>query len=68
MGARGRTDWAAWAFRRLLRGQFQPWYLSMTLAIPPCAITALQIAGDKGLDRAAWTEIATGQWHHSRNP
>lgn len=30
--------------------KFQPWYLSMTLAIPPCAMTLLQ-SGQKGLDR-----------------
>ncbi|MCV6593052.1 MAG: TraB/GumN family protein [Silicimonas sp.] len=30
--------------------QFQPWYLSMTLAVPPCAVQAMQ-AGGKGLDR-----------------
>ena len=30
--------------------KFQPWYLSLTLAIPPCAMTALQ-SGEHGLDR-----------------
>ena len=30
--------------------KFQPWYLSMTLAIPPCAMASLQ-SGGKGLDR-----------------
>ncbi len=30
--------------------KFQPWYLSLTLAIPPCAMSALQ-SGQHGLDR-----------------
>ncbi|MDA8586137.1 TraB/GumN family protein [Rhodobacteraceae bacterium] len=33
-----------------LASKFQPWYLSLTLAIPPCAMAALQ-SGDQGLDR-----------------
>lgn len=33
-----------------LASKFQPWYLSLTLAIPPCALSAMQ-AGQKGLDR-----------------
>ena len=33
-----------------LAAKFQPWYLSMTLAIPPCALSAIQ-SGEKGLDR-----------------
>ncbi|NNE79148.1 MAG: TraB/GumN family protein [Silicimonas sp.] len=33
-----------------LAAKFQPWYLSMTLAIPPCAMSAIQ-SGAKGLDR-----------------
>ncbi len=33
-----------------LAAKFQPWYLSMTLAIPPCAISSVQ-SGEKGLDR-----------------
>ena len=33
-----------------LAAKFQPWYLSLTLAIPPCAMTAIQ-SGAKGLDR-----------------
>jgi len=33
-----------------LAAKFQPWYLSMTLAIPPCALGAVQ-SGEKGLDR-----------------
>lgn len=32
-----------------LAAKFQPWYLSMTLAIPPCAMTLMQ-SGEKGLD------------------
>ncbi len=30
--------------------QFQPWYMNLTLAIPPCALTLVQ-SGVKGLDR-----------------
>ncbi len=33
-----------------LAAKFQPWYLSMTLAVPPCAMQAIQ-SGDKGLDQ-----------------
>lgn len=33
-----------------MAAKFQPWYLSMTLAIPPCAMTLMQ-SGQKGLDR-----------------
>jgi uncharacterized protein YbaP (TraB family) len=33
-----------------LAAKFQPWYLSMTIAIPPCALAAMQ-SGEKGLDR-----------------
>jgi uncharacterized protein YbaP (TraB family) len=33
-----------------LAAKFQPWYLSLTLAIPPCAISVIQ-SGEKGLDR-----------------
>ena len=33
-----------------LAAKFQPWYLSMTLAIPPCAMLSIQ-SGAKGLDR-----------------
>ena len=45
--------------------KFQPWYLTMTLAVPPCALKAMQ-SGKKGLDRQleiiamdAGTPIAT---------
>ncbi len=62
----GEDDWARVSDRLgsmgippFMAAQFQPWYLSMTLAIPPCAITALQ-SGDKGLDRQL-EQIATGQ-------
>lgn len=41
-----------------LAAKFQPWYLSMTLAIPPCAMTLLQ-SGEKGLDRRL--EIIAGE-------
>ena len=41
-----------------LAAKFQPWYLSMTLAIPPCAMTLLQ-SGEKGLDRQL--EIIAGE-------
>lgn len=30
--------------------KFKPWYLSMALAVPPCAMSVLQ-SGEKGLDR-----------------
>lgn len=40
-----------------LASKFQPWYLSMTLAVPPCAMGML-IAGEKGLD-IQLEEIAT---------
>lgn len=33
-----------------MAAKFQPWYLNMTLAIPPCAMAAIQ-SGEKGLDR-----------------
>ena len=33
-----------------MAAKFQPWYLSMTLAVPPCAMTLLQ-QGQIGLDR-----------------
>lgn len=33
-----------------LAAKFQPWYLSMTLALPPCAVALMQ-AGEVGLDR-----------------
>ena len=68
----GEADWASIAERLSARGipaffaaKFQPWYLSMTLAIPPCAMKAMQ-SGKKGLDRqleviaaARGTEVAT---------
>lgn len=41
-----------------LAAKFQPWYLSMTLAIPPCAMTLMQ-SGEKGLDRQL--EIIAGE-------
>lgn len=33
-----------------LAAKFQPWYLSMAIAIPPCAMLSLQ-SGEQGLDR-----------------
>ncbi len=33
-----------------LAAKFQPWYLSMTMAIPKCALSLMQ-SGEKGLDR-----------------
>lgn len=33
-----------------LAAKFQPWYLNLTLAVPPCAMELLQ-SGEKGLDR-----------------
>ena len=33
-----------------LAAKFQPWYLTLTLAVPPCAMELLQ-SGEKGLDR-----------------
>lgn len=53
----GEEDWArvnerlaALGIPGFLAAKFQPWYLSLTLAIPPCAMTAIQ-SGAKGLDR-----------------
>ena len=51
-------EWAA-VTRRLsdigipgfLAAKFQPWYLSMTLAIPKCALALMQ-SGEKGLDHS----------------
>lgn len=68
----GDEDWGRVAARLNAMGippffaaQFQPWYLSMTLALPPCAVSLMQ-SGAKGLDRqlediaeAQGTEIAT---------
>ena len=33
-----------------LAAKFQPWYLTLTLAVPPCAMELLQ-SGERGLDR-----------------
>ena len=53
----GEEEWAdiserlaALGIPAFLAAKFQPWYLSLTLAIPPCAMTALQ-SGEHGLDR-----------------
>lgn len=63
----GEDDWARISDRLAALGipaffaaKFQPWYLSLTLAIPPCAMTALQ-SGEHGLDRQLETiAIANG--------
>ncbi|MEO9827005.1 MAG: TraB/GumN family protein [Paracoccaceae bacterium] len=61
----GEEDWArvndrlsAMGIPGFFAAKFQPWYLSLTLAIPPCAITAIQ-SGGRGLDRQL-EEIAVG--------
>ena len=61
----GEENWARVTERLSAMGipgffaaKFQPWYLSLTLAIPPCAIQAIQ-SGEHGLDRQLET-IATG--------
>lgn len=41
---------AALGLPAIVAAQFQPWYLNLTLAIPPCAL-ALVKTGVKGLDR-----------------
>jgi uncharacterized protein YbaP (TraB family) len=53
----GDEDWtrvsdrlSAMGIPSFFAAKFQPWYLSMTLAIPPCAMSALQ-SGQHGLDR-----------------
>lgn len=50
-------DWAkveeqlgALGIPAFVAAQFQPWYLNLTLAIPPCALALVQ-SGVKGLDR-----------------
>ena len=50
-------DWAkaedqlgALGIPAFVAAQFQPWYMNLTLAIPPCALTLAQ-SGVKGLDR-----------------
>lgn len=53
----GPEEWALAAAEMEARGippfvaaQFKPWYASLVLAVPPCALTVMQ-AGEKGLDR-----------------
>lgn len=53
----GEEDWArvndrlaAMGIPGFLAAKFQPWYLAMTLALPPCALVAIQ-SGERGLDR-----------------
>jgi len=53
----GPEDWgraeerlAALGVPGFLGAKFQPWYMNLTLAIPPCAMSLIQ-SGAKGLDR-----------------
>ena len=53
----GGKDWALAEARLSDMGvpgffgaKFQPWYMNLTLAVPPCAFAVIQ-AGGKGLDR-----------------
>ena len=53
----GPEDWrrteerlAALGVPGFLGAKFQPWYMNLTLAIPPCAMALIQ-SGAKGLDR-----------------
>ena len=53
----GPEDWSLAADRLseigvpgFIGAKFQPWYMSMTLAVPPCALDLIQ-SGQKGLDR-----------------
>ena len=41
---------AALGIPAFVAAQFQPWYMNLTLAIPPCALALVQ-TGAKGLDR-----------------
>ena len=41
---------AALGIPAFVAAQFQPWYMNLTLAIPPCALALVQ-SGVKGLDR-----------------
>jgi uncharacterized protein YbaP (TraB family) len=61
----GEEDWgrvnerlSAMGIPGFFAAKFQPWYLSLTLAIPQCAIKAIQ-SGEHGLDRQL-ESIATG--------
>ncbi len=53
----GPDDWgrveerlAALGVPGFLGAKFQPWYMNLTLAIPPCALELIQ-SGEKGFDR-----------------
>ncbi len=53
----GPEDWsrteerlAALGVPGFLGAKFQPWYMNLTLAIPPCAMALIQ-SGEKGFDR-----------------
>ncbi|MEO0917797.1 MAG: TraB/GumN family protein [Pseudomonadota bacterium] len=47
--ARLTNELAAYGIPGFMASKFQPWFLGMTLAIPPCALTAVQ-QGERGLD------------------
>lgn len=47
--ARLTEELAAYGIPGFMAAKFQPWFLGMTLAIPPCALQAMQTGG-KGLD------------------
>lgn len=57
--ARAQEMLSALGVPAFVAAQFQPWYLNLTLAIPPCAMALVQ-SGEKGLDRQleAIAEIA----------
>lgn len=47
--ARLTEELAAYGIPGFMAAKFQPWFLGMTLAIPPCALETMS-QGDKGLD------------------
>ncbi|MEM6577109.1 MAG: TraB/GumN family protein [Pseudomonadota bacterium] len=47
--ARLTDELSAYGIPGFMAAKFQPWFLGMTLAIPPCAVADVQ-AGGKGLD------------------
>ena len=47
--ARLKTELAKFGIPGFMAAKFQPWFLGMTLAIPPCALEDIQ-RGEKGLD------------------
>lgn len=48
--AKAEEQLAALGIPAFVAAQFQPWYMNLTLAIPPCALALVQ-SGAKGLDR-----------------